>query len=54
MSTRWDDRDFWPELDYSRPPAKRKADWSCIAVYSAPIICWIAAILLVLVAKGWI
>lgn len=54
MTTRWDDNEFWPEIDYSRPPARRRVDYAAVAVYTLPIICWIAAILLVLVAKGWV
>lgn len=56
MSSRWDSRDYWPEVGYSRPPARRGIDWSTTLLRVGwyiilPFVLW--TIILVLVWWGF-
>jgi hypothetical protein len=54
MGAGWDHKPWDPDVERARPPLRPRTDWVLVGVYTAPIILWTIAILLVLVAKGWV
>lgn len=51
MSARWNAEDFWPEVDYSKPPAQPPSvDWFIVVAWTLTV----AASLLVWLLIVWI